>query len=285
MRTTVTFSTRHNFFVSTFLIAILFYLPIQGQVGMVGLNTSMPRATLDVVSQGNTNVGIVLPRVSDNNHLSNSEGNLAMNDSNDEILLRDLTTQINLLSLNDVSELSEQLEDLENSLENLSTTSLQDLKIYGNDLYFRDPADPDYWLSLESELLIFSVKGGVYDDWDNKKTNLSVANNNVEDDTGYYIAHDFAIIRITASDADGESDREIRLRLQNNLNSNEEGVVIFEDTDVDNRAESWTSESEFTRNNSAGRLLAQAKDEGGRRGSEWADPIITVEVKKRIQIP
>lgn len=106
----------------------------------------------------------------------------------------------------------------------------------------------------------------------------------VTDDAGYYIPYNFAIIQITACDADGKANRRLDLALQNNVTSSSSGDVIFYDSDVDNRAEQWTDTNDFTRNNSAGRLLARAW-RGGTGSNRWDDPIITVEIKQRIQIP
>ena len=254
--------------------------------GQAGINTTAPRASLDVVSANANNVGIILPRVTNNNSLSNSNGNLSLNTTSEELLFKDTESHKDLMCLDQTSVLDQQIEDMENSLSNLSTnSSISDLRIYDNNLFFRDPTDSNYWLSADSELLIFSRVGTM--DRSNStddRSNLAAADRQVEDDAGYYIPYNFAIIQITACDADGKANRRLHLALQNNVTSSSSGEVIFYDSDIDNRAEQWTDTNDFTRNNSAGRLLARAW-RGGSGSDRWDDPIITVEIKQRIQIP
>ena len=274
------FSLRSNLQLLAFASLLFTFSQLNAQVG---IGTTNPQATLNVAAQNDdTNVGLIIPSVSNNTNIASLKGTLAFSTATNGLMVvtDDNGSLLNLSSAaSQVQTLETSVTVLDSIVTNLSTTNLTDIKIHENDLYFKDPTDQNYWLSASTLTYIFSSKGKT-----NEQKQLGVGSDGVDDSAGYYVPFSFAIMEITAQDAEGDDDREIRLFLQDNINSSEEGDIIFSDYDVNNIAENWTSS--FTRNNSAGRLLAQVRDEGnGRRQGKWKDPIITVEVKKRIQIP
>jgi hypothetical protein len=266
------FSLRSNLLLLAFASLLFTFNSINAQVG---IGTTDPQATLHIVAQGTQNVGLVVPSVTNNDHIAGTRGTIAYNSEDNGLMVvtDDNRTMLNLSSAaNSVTAIQASANAIQNTLSGLNSTNISDIKIHENDLYFKDPSNSDFWLSASTLTYIFSAKGDLGDD----EEYLGVGEDGVSSAAGYYIPFAFAIMEITAQDSEGENNREIRLFLQNNISSGSRGHQIFVNTNVDDRSEFWTTG--FVRNNSAGRLLVELdKDD-----DHWEDPIIVVKIKKRI---
>lgn len=126
----------------------------------IGIGTTNPQATLHIAAQsGDTNVGLVVPSVTNNDEIASVKGTMAFNsNTNGLMVVTDNTgSLLNLSSAaSEVSSIGASVTALESTVANLSTTNLIDIKIHENDLYFKDPTDSDFWLSASSQTIIFS---------------------------------------------------------------------------------------------------------------------------------